>query len=272
MNNIPDDYIKKNKHAWNQRTPVHINSAFYDLPAFIEGKSSLKQPELVLLGDIRGKSVLHLQCHFGQDTLSMARMGAQTTGIDLSDHAIEEARKLNTGLGLDASFICCDLYSLPDHLDEQFDIVFTSYGTIGWLPDLNRWAAVINRFLKKDGRFIMVEFHPVVWMFDNDFTHIRYSYFNTEAIEEPLENTYADRTAILHGEEVSWNHSLDEVLGSLLNNNLQLTGFKEYDYAVYNCFSNMEIAGEDVFRIKSAGDRLPLMYSVTAKKQHAAYL
>lgn len=266
MNNIPDDYLEKNRDAWNQRTPVHINSSFYDIPSFINGKSSLKQPELELLGDISGKSVLHLQCHFGQDTLSLARMGAQVTGIDLSDHAIEEARKLNTSLGLDATFICCDLYSLPDHLDEQFDIVFTSYGTIGWLPDLNRWAAVINRFLKKDSRFIMVEFHPVVWMFDNDFTQIRYSYFNTEPIEEQLENTYADRAVGLKGEEVSWNHSLDEVLGGLFMNGLQVTGFKEYDYSVYNCFSNMEIVAEDIFRIKPLGSRIPLMYSVTAKK------
>jgi len=266
MNNIPDNYLDKNRDAWNQRTSVHISSAFYDMPAFMAGKSSLKQPELELLGDIAGKSVLHLQCHFGQDTLSLARMGAKATGIDLSDVAIAEARKLNTDLGLDAAFLCCDLYSLPDLLDEQFDIVFTSYGAIGWLPDLDRWAAVVSRFLKKGGRFIMVEFHPVIWMFDNDFTHIRYSYFNTAAIEEHLENTYADRTAALKGEEVSWNHSLDEVLGSLLRTGLQVTGFREYDHSVYNCFPGMEAVAEDVFRIKSLGAQIPYMYSVTAKK------
>jgi ubiquinone/menaquinone biosynthesis C-methylase UbiE len=111
---------------------------------------------------------LHLQCHFGQDTLSMSRMGAQTTGVDLSDKAIDAARKLNQEINQQATFICCNIYDLPQHLDQQFDIVFTSYGTIGWLPDLNQWAALIARYLKPGGKFVFAEFHPVVWMFDND--------------------------------------------------------------------------------------------------------
>src|SRR5690606_20725019 len=119
--------------------------------------------------NLKDKKVLHLQCHFGQDSISLARLGASVVGVDLSDKAIEQAQHIAQELNADARFICCDIYDLPKHLNEQFDIVFTSYGTIGWLPDLDKWASVIHHFLKPGGQFIFAEFHPVVWMFDNDF-------------------------------------------------------------------------------------------------------
>jgi 2-polyprenyl-3-methyl-5-hydroxy-6-metoxy-1,4-benzoquinol methylase len=115
-----------------------------------------KSIELELLGNVKGLSILHLQCHFGQDSLSLARMGAHVTGIDLSDKAIKTAQELNAELHLNAEFICSDIYDLPQHLNKQFDIVFTSYGTIGWLPDLNKWAQIIHHFLKPEGKFIFV--------------------------------------------------------------------------------------------------------------------
>lgn len=161
------NYIEKNRQSWNQRTELHVTSAFYDVPGFINGASSLKDIELQLLGDVTGKTILHLQCHFGQDTLSLARLGATVTGIDLSDKAIEAARELAQKVQQDATFICCDLYDLPNYLDEQFDIVFTTYGTIGWLPDLDKWAKIVSRYLKPGGQFVFVEFHPVAWMFDD---------------------------------------------------------------------------------------------------------
>lgn len=131
------NYRDINRAAWNAKTAVHIDSAFYDMPGFLAGNTTLKSLETGLLGDVKGKRILHLQCHFGQDSLSLARMGAHVTGVDFSDAAIAKARSLATELKLDARFVQCDLYSLKDHLDEVFDIVFTSYGTIGWLPDLN---------------------------------------------------------------------------------------------------------------------------------------
>lgn len=265
MNN--HDYLAKNKAAWNERTKYHVDSEFYNTPAFIAGATSLRQPELDLLGEIKGKSILHLQCHFGQDTLSLARMGAISTGIDLSDAAISKAQQLNEQLGLDAQFICSDVYALPEHLNEQFDIVFTSYGTIGWLPDLNRWADIVYRYLKPGGKFVFVEFHPLVWIFDSKFSYIQYPYFNTETIIETNEGTYADREAPIKFEEVSWNHSLDEVIGSLLTKGLQLSSFKEYDYSPYNCFENMEQVGEHQYVIKSIGNKIPMLYSLTANKK-----
>ena len=147
MENLPD-YLEINKQTWNNKTEVHIDSEFYDNENFLKGKSSLNAIELKLLGDFSNKKILHLQCHFGQDSLSLARLGAKVTGVDLSDQAIEKAKEFNEKLNLDAQFICCDVYDLPNHLDEKFDIVFTSYGTIGWLPDLTKWANLVSKFLK----------------------------------------------------------------------------------------------------------------------------
>lgn len=264
--NIPENYKDTNKDAWNKRTDVHVTSEFYDLPAFINGKSSLNATESALLGDVKAKKILHLQCHFGQDTLSLARMGAIITGMDLSDKSIEQARKLNTQLELDATFVCCDVYDLPQHLSDHFDIVYTSYGTIGWLPDLDKWAAVIQHFLKPGGKFVFVEFHPVVWMFDNHFDKIAYSYFNKETIIDETTGTYTNREAAIYYTEVSWNHSLAEVIGALLKNGITLTDFKEYDFSHYNCFENLEETAPSVFQLKHLQDKIPMMYSIVGIK------
>ncbi|RYZ82231.1 MAG: class I SAM-dependent methyltransferase, partial [Proteobacteria bacterium] len=130
------NYISLNKTLWNERTKHHLTSDFYDVDGFLNGNNPLNKIELELLGDLSGKSLLHLQCHFGQDTLSLARMGAHVTGVDLSDESIATARDFASKLSIEANFICCDLYELPQHLDGNFDVVFSSYGTIGWLPDL----------------------------------------------------------------------------------------------------------------------------------------
>lgn len=261
------DYLQHNKAAWNQKTTVHVDSDFYDLAGFLEGKSSIKSIELDLLGDVKGKKILHLQCHFGQDTLSLARMGAQVTGVDLSDKAIDKAKELNEQLGLDAQFVCCDVYEAPNFIEEKFDIVFTSYGTIGWLPDLNRWAQVISHFLKPEGRLVFAEFHPAVWMFDNDFSYIQYSYFNDETIIEEETGTYTDREAPITTKTVSWNHPLDEVINALLQNDLMLNCFNEYDYSPYNCFNKTEEFEEGKFRIKHLENKIPMMYALMATKK-----
>ena len=126
-----------------------MTSEFYNLQDFLKGETSLNPIELELLGDIKGETVLHLQCHFGQDTISLSRLGAEVTGVDLSDKAIESAVKIAKETNANTQFICCDLYELENHLDKQFDIVFTSYGTITWLPDLDKWGKLISNFLKK---------------------------------------------------------------------------------------------------------------------------
>lgn len=261
------DYLEKNKASWNKRTEFHVKSDFYQNEAFINGANSLQSIELALLGDIKGKSVLHLQCHFGQDTLSMARMGAQTTGVDLSDKAIDEAKKLNTKLGLSAEFVCCDIYDLPNHLDKQFDIVFTSYGTIAWLPDIDKWAAIVSKYLKPGGQFIFAEFHPFVWMFDDDFTKIQHPYFKADPIVEMESGTYADKSAAITMECVTWNHSLSSVMTNLIKHDIEIADFQEYNYSPYNCFSQTEKIGDKQFRIKHLADKIPMVYSIVGRKR-----
>ena len=217
-----NNYININKQTWNNKVDVHVNSDFYDLQGFMNGKSTLNSIELDLLGDVSGKKVLHLQCHFGQDTITFSRMEAFVTGVDFSEKAIEKAREINKQLNLNTTFICCDIYDLPNHLNEKFDIVFTSYGTIGWLPDVNKWAKVISHFLKPDGKFIFAEFHPVVWMFDNDFKEIFYNYFNIAPILEEESGTYADKKAALETTSITWNHPISEVLNALISNGLTI--------------------------------------------------
>lgn len=261
------NFIEVNKNSWNKRTDAHWESAFYDVPGFLDGKNSLNDVELTLLGDVSGKKILHLQCHFGQDSISLARMGADITGVDLSDNAISRANELSSLAQIKATFICCNIYDLPNFLDEQFDIVFTSYGTIGWLPDLNQWATLIARYLKPGGQFIMAEFHPVVWMFDNHFKEIQYNYFKAEAIEETESGTYADKNAPITISSITWNHSSSEVINSLLQHGLELNVFNEYDYSPYDCFNETIEVEPKKFRIKHLGNKIPMLFSIRATKK-----
>lgn len=262
-----ENYIEINKHSWNNRTETHLNSEFYNMKGFLNGETSLNEIELNLLGNIEGKSILHLQCHFGQDTISLSRLGANATGIDLSDKAIENAIKIASEVRSNTEFICCNIYDLEKYLDKKFDIVFTSYGTIGWLPDLDKWAKIINHYLKPEGKFIFVEFHPVVWMFDDKFEKVAYHYFNVEPIKETESGTYADKNATISQSYVTWNHDLGEVIGSLLNQNLEIIDFQEYNYSPYNIFNDSVEIENKKFQIKNLENKLPLVYSIIAKKK-----
>lgn len=262
-----ENYISINKASWNKKTDAHIKSDFYDQKGFLQGKSSLKEIELDLLGDIAGQSILHLQCHFGQDTISLSRLGAQATGVDLSDKAIDNAIRIAKEVNTDTQFVCCNIYDLPQHLDQQFDIVFTSYGTIGWLPDLNKWGVIVSRFLKPRGRFVFAEFHPVVWMFDDDFEKIAYNYFNDGAIIETENGTYADREADLKQEYVCWNHSMSEVINSLIANGLEIKSLGEFDYSPYNCFNKTIEFEPGKYRIAHLDNKIPMVYAIEAVKK-----
>ena len=260
-------YFDANKQLWNQRTAVHKDSSFYNLAGFKAGENVLTPIELNELGDVKGKTMLHLQCHFGMDSLNWARLGAVVTGVDLSDEAIKEAKQLNNDLGMNATFICCNVYDLKEHLNEKFDIVFTSYGTIGWLPDLNKWAEIISCYLKPGGIFYMADFHPVVWMFDDEFTHFQYSYENSEVIITESEGTYTDRDADITGKEYGWNHSISEILNALITNGLQIGHFNEFMYSPYACFRNTVEFEKGKWHIKGLEGKIPMVYSLKAVKQ-----
>lgn len=258
------EYIDINKKLWNIKTEIHYNSDFYDNDSFIKGKDSLNPIEIGLLGDIKGKRILHLQCHFGQDTISLARHGALPTGIDFSENAIKKAKKLNESLETNANFIQSDIYKLPEILDEKFDIVFTSYGVIGWLPNMSKWAKIIKQYLKPGGEFIMVEFHPIVWMFNNDFKTIEFNYMDSSPIIEELEGTYTDWQAQIREKSISWNHGLSTVIDSLIKTGLSITDFKEYNYSPYDCFENTVKTEDRKFKIKGLEDKIPMIYSLKA--------
>ncbi|MCF6241682.1 MAG: class I SAM-dependent methyltransferase [Bacteroidales bacterium] len=266
--NQANNYFSVNKLLWNKRTEFHLKSDFYNNEDFINGKSSLNQIELDLLGNIQDKNILHLQCHFGQDTISLARMGAKVTGIDFSEKAIEAGIKLaQTTNTHNIEFICCDLYKLPKFLNKRFDIVFTSYGTIAWLPDINKWANIVARYLKTGGKFVFAEFHPIVWIFDNKFEKIIYNYTKSDAIIETETGTYADKKANIAVQSINWNHSLSETINSLIVNKINIEQFNEFDYSPYNCFNNTVEVAPNKFMIKGLEKKIPLTYSILGIKK-----
>jgi len=260
------NYKEINRKSWNDRVDGHMKSEFYAVDEFIKGKSSLNSIELDLLGDIKGKSILHLQCHFGQDSISLARMGANVTAMDLSDKAIEKAKELAETCQVDCEFICSDVYDLPKNLDKKFDIVFTSYGTIGWLPDMNKWGSVVSHFLKPKGEFILVEFHPFVWMYDDDFTKVKYNYFNVEPISETETGSYADKESQKEMSYVMWNHPISDVMKGLVDNGLSLLEMQEFDYSPYPCFSGVEEVEKGKYVIKKMERKIPMVYALRLNK------
>ena len=260
------DPFDLNRAMWNARVPLHLTSRMYDLESFVAGRDPLTAIEIELLGDVAGKRILHLQCHFGQDTIALARKGAEVTGLDISDTAITEAHKLAERCGVKAEWVLSNVIDHLPELDGLFDIVFTSYGTIGWLPDLKPWAANIKRYLKPAGRLVFVEFHPAVWMFDNDFSQIAYSYFNRQTIVEVEQGTYADRDAAITFESHSWNHDLGEVLTALLNEGLRIERFTELDGSPHDCFRNAVQGDDGMYRIKGMEGKLPMVYGLRALK------
>ena len=259
-------YFETNKATWNEKVKVHAKSEMYNLEAFKNGKTSLMRYEIDALGDVNGKSLLHLQCHFGQDTLSWSRLGAKCTGIDLSDEGIKLAKTLNDELELDAEFVCCNVLNTSQFVKNTFDIVFTSYGVIGWLPDLKPWGKLIAEKLNKGGTFYMVEFHPIVWMFDylEEQPKLKYGYMQDEVIYEEYEGTYANQESKMVSKEYGWNHGLGEVVSALTEAGLHIEYLKEHDEAPYNVLPDLVETQSGMFVTK---DKLyPLIFDLKAVK------
>jgi 2-polyprenyl-3-methyl-5-hydroxy-6-metoxy-1,4-benzoquinol methylase len=159
-----DPHVAANRALWDEWTPIHVGSAFYDVDGWKSGRRHDLPPLLVdEVGDVAGKDLLHLQCHFGLDTLSWARRGARVTGADFSERAVEQARLLAAETGLEARFVVSDVVDLPDRLEGDFDVVFTSFGVLNWLPDVPRWAEVVAHFVRPGGFFYIAEAHPFAW-------------------------------------------------------------------------------------------------------------
>jgi len=263
------DYQKAfetNKETWNKKVAIHAQSEFYQLDQFKAGASSLNRYELDALGDVAGKSLLHLQCHFGQDTLSWTRMGAKCTGVDISEEAIALAQRLNSELNLDAEFVCCNVLDTSNHVSEQFDIVFTTYGTIGWLPDLKPWAQMIAERLKPGGAFYIADFHPIAWMFDYNVSPPKmiYGYHQKEVIYDEYEGTYAQGDAKMTSKEYGWNHPLSEVVNSLIEVGMHIEYLNEHDGSPYDIFPDLVQNEEGFYELSEK--LYPLLFELKAVK------
>lgn len=254
------DYLEINRSGWDQRARIHYTSDFYDVAGFLAGGTSLKEIELGELTDVQGKSLLHLQCHFGLDTLSWTRKGAQCTGVDLSPVAIEQARELAKRSGLEAEFVCSDVYSYRRSQSPAFDIVFTSYGTICWLPDIDRWAKVIADNLVPGGSFYMVEFHPIYDLLEG------YSYFTQPDPDIEEGGTYTENGANLQAKFANWSHPISSVINALQGAGIQIERLKEFPFSPYNCFAGMEEREPGRFSLSHRGQDVPIVYSLMARK------
>jgi SAM-dependent methyltransferase len=259
-----------NHRRWDELVPIHARSAFYDVAAFRAGQSTLRPLEVEELGEVAGKSLLHLQCHFGLDTLSWARRGARVTGVDFSSAAVEQARALAAETGLTAGFHCSSVQDLPQVHNNTYDIVFTSYGVLCWLPDLRPWVQAIAHCLRPGGVFYIVEMHPFTDVFDDrpGTTGLRlgYPYFAPpEPLVEETQGSYADRTAAVENtRSYLWVHPLGEVLTALLEVGLRLQFVHEFPYCVYPRFAWMTRGEDGWYRLPPPDESLPLMFSVKA--------
>ncbi len=270
-----DEALRSNRELWDAWTKIHVASAFYDVAAFrtSERPIRLADYEREEVGGVEGKTLLHLQCHFGLDTLSWARLGATVTGIDFSDEAIATARGLAGELAIPATFIRSDLYRLPEVLDEQFDIVYTSGGVLGWLPDIASWGRVAAPFVRPGGFLYVTEIHPVAQVFQNEGVQpgelrLAYPYWShPEPLRFEVKGSYADREALTDGlVEYGWDHSLGEILTSLADAGLRLEFLHEFDFVRWPV--DFLVEGEDGRWRLPDGSKgsLPLFFSLKATK------
>ena len=265
-----------NEELWNAWTAVHAAGDFYDLEGFKAGGVRIRPYEIDLLGDVTGKSLLHLQCHFGIDTLSFARLGARVTGADLSPDAIELARMLADELGFpDARFVRSNLYDLPKALEGTFDIVYTSRGVLGWLPDIRAWARVVAHFLAPGGTFFITEAHPVMNVFENEGVapgelRLAYPYWeHGEPLTFAVKGSYADPDADVGDlTEHSWDHGLGEIVTALIDAGLRIDKLIEYPFLEWKVdFLVEEEPGNDRWVLPpGTSGELPLMFSLLASK------
>jgi SAM-dependent methyltransferase len=265
-----DKYLKQNQKLWNEDTPIHFRSAFYDVAGFKAGKSTMIMPfEIEEMGDVHGKSLLHLQCHFGMDTITWGRRGAKVTGVDFSDAAIKLAKSLSKETGVKTEFICSDIYKLPEVLKKKYDIVYTSGGVLCWLPDLNEWGKIIAHFLKPGGFFYIMEGHPFMNVFDNSKTatqlNVTQSYFHKpEPTHWAPEGDYADPSFVGTQHSYEWTHSLGDIINGLVQAGLKIEFLHEHPMIFFKIFPFMKNDKDGFWHLE--GDKLPLVFSLKATK------
>lgn len=270
------DYRSINHANWESRVPHHAASDEYALDAFRSDPKRLSDVvrfDLPRLGDIAGLDVVHLQCHIGTDTLSLARLGANVTGLDFSESAIEVARDLAAAAGPPVDYVVSDVYDAPDALgEERFDLVFTGIGALCWLPSVERWAAVVAQLLRPGGELFIREGHPVLWAMDDPrpdrLVVLEYPYFETDGVPFSEESTYVDHEGALAAPDiVHFNHGLAEIFNALWSNGLEITLFEEHDSVPWPALGDQMIdIGGGEFRLADRPERLPHSYTLRARR------
>jgi SAM-dependent methyltransferase len=259
-----------NRAFWDERVPIHTASEFYDVEAFRAGRDTLRPFEFDEVGDVSGKTLVHLQCHFGLDTLSWARHGARVSGLDFSEPAVEFARGLASDIGVEADFVASDVYDAAEALEgRRFDIVYTGLGAINWLPDIRRWGELVASLVQPGGFAYVSEFHPFQWVFGDDDLTVEQDYFHTRhEFDDP--GTYADLDASTeHNRTEEWQHPLSDVVGSLLDGGLVLEQMREHDYTLFPRWPFLVKTGHDTYRLPEGMPSLPLMVSLRARRPYS---
>ena len=267
-----------NRIMWDERAPVHAASPNYAFdrfaadPDFISNVVAFDVPRI---GDVSGLRGVHLQCHVGDDTISLSRRGARMTGLDFSPASLEQARRLAQLAGADVDFVESDVLDADKVLPhEHFDLVFTGIGALCWVPDIRAWARVVSRLLVPGGRLFLREAHPMMWAMDDrlaDGTLMAiYPYIETPPLRFDEPGTYVTTDAVLHHTvSYSWNHGLGEIVTALLDEGLELLMLVEHDTLPWNAFGEGAMARDDrgEWRLLDRPERLPLSYTLQARKR-----
>jgi SAM-dependent methyltransferase len=269
------EWAETNRALWDERVAIHLASDFYHVDAFKAGRPAIQPFEIDELGPLDGMRVVHLQCHFGLDTLDLARLHPTVlvTGVDFSMPAVEAATQLarEVHLAERSEFVCADVYGAVDALERQsFDMVYTGKGALSWLPDIDRWAAVVHELLEPGGFLYLSEFHPVAWVLADDKPVPAYDYFSTEPLFlEDLPGSYADPAAATeHNASYEWTHPISRVISAVLQAGLVLELFHEWDFSLYQQFPYLVLSPDGRARWPGPGT-LPLMYSLKARRPAA---
>lgn len=268
-----DEFMESNRRLWNEWTRIHVAGSYHDLASFKDGSRAnrLLPHEIEEVGDVRGKDLLHVQCHFGLDTLSWARLGATVTGVDFSSEAIAEARKLAKDVDIDATFVESNVYDLAENLHGDYDIVYTASGVLGWLPDIERWAQVLSGYVRPGGFLYITEIHPVLQAFDDagepGELKLRYRYWSGEVIRTPAQGSYAAPDAQVEtSHEFGWNHSMGEIVSSIAAAGLRIEYLHEFPFLAW-ASPLMEEQGDGTWKLPGElHEKLPLYFSLKASR------